>query len=111
MRTTPFLDDAGRLAGEVSVTRDLTELLRTEQALTATRRDLETKLAEIQKSNEHLQATVNDLNWYNSESRLLSEMAELLQACVTHAEACDQITLLAKEVLPRLQKQAARVPA
>ena len=30
---------------------------------------------------------------------------------MTHAEACDQITLLAKEVLPRLQKQAARVPA
>jgi len=108
LKTTPLLDAAGKLVGEITVARDVTSLLRTEESLRATQASLQTRLAAIrdanrklnqemaarskavramQRNNQELAATIRQLEAFHHDSKVLSRMAELLQACTERAEA------------------------
>lgn len=108
LKTTPLLDTAGKLVGEITVARDVTALHRTEESLRAAQASLKVRLAAIrdanrklnqemvartkavramQRNNQELGATVQQLEAFHHDSEVLSRMAELLQACTERAEA------------------------
>ncbi len=108
LKTTPLLDSAGKLIGEITVARDVTELHRTEESLRAAQASLQAQLAAIrdanrklkqemagrvkavhamERNNQELAASVRQLEAFHHDSEVLSRMAELLQACTERAEA------------------------
>lgn len=118
---TPLFDDEGRLCAELTVVRDVSELDHVERSLKAARADLEAKLdqlqstnaslerevqerrdmeAALQNANAELKETVNDLKWFNHESDVFSEMAEILQACRNFDEAFAAISEYGQRLLP-----------
>jgi diguanylate cyclase (GGDEF)-like protein/PAS domain S-box-containing protein len=56
--------------------------------------------ARVQIANDELVALVEELQWHDREMQLLNQMNELLQSCVTLAEAYQVITLTAGELFP-----------
>jgi diguanylate cyclase (GGDEF)-like protein/PAS domain S-box-containing protein len=56
--------------------------------------------ARAQSTNEELLALVEELQWRDKEMHLLNHMNDLLQSCVTQAEAYQVITLSAEELFP-----------
>jgi diguanylate cyclase (GGDEF)-like protein/PAS domain S-box-containing protein len=108
LKTTPLLDAAGKLVGEITVARDVTTLHRTEESLRAAQASLQLRLkaireanrklsqemaarskavSEMQRNNQELAATIQQLEAFHHDSEILSRMAELLQACAERAEA------------------------
>ncbi|MBL8057833.1 MAG: diguanylate cyclase [Anaerolineales bacterium] len=78
------LQREGQYAGTLAVLVNITERLRTEAAL--------------QRVNDYLSHSLNELQQRNTELGLLSELSETLQSCRTSAEA--QVVLA--RLLPRL---------
>ncbi|WP_407572987.1 diguanylate cyclase [Deinococcus altitudinis] len=78
----------------IRVVEDITEIKRAEVALQAAREDLERRVEErtsdLQRLSGELQTQVGELELRNVESRVLSEMSEMLQACFTFREI-DQV--------------------
>ena len=108
IRTTPLVDDDNVLIGEITVARDVTQVLMTEEALRGAQQALEAKLEAVREShpnlarevasrrrseaaqrsaNEALAATVRQLEAFHRDGEALSHMAELLQSCTRHDEA------------------------
>ena len=118
---TPLFDTNAQLYAELTVARDVSELDRVERSLMDARADLETKLdqlqatntnlerevqerremeAALQSANVELKEMVNDLKWFNHESAVFSEMAEILQACRNFDEAFAAISEYGQRLLP-----------
>jgi len=118
---TPLLDAEGRLCAELTVARDVTEFDRVERSLIAAQTDLKTRLDQLQAANAtlereiqerremesalhaantELKETVSDLEWFNRESDIFGEMAEILQACRTFDEAFAAIGEYGQKLLP-----------
>jgi diguanylate cyclase (GGDEF)-like protein/PAS domain S-box-containing protein len=108
LKTSPLLDDQGKLVGEITVARDVTALYRTEESLRAAQANLQQRLTAIrdanrklnqeisarnkavramQRNNQTLATTVRQLEAFHHDSEVLSRMAELLQACTERTEA------------------------
>lgn len=56
--------------------------------------------AQMLTANGELQGLVDELRWRDKEMQLLNHMNELLQSCITQAEAYKVITLSAEELFP-----------
>ena len=56
--------------------------------------------ARVQSTNDELVALVDELQWRDREMQLLNRMNDLLQSCVTLAEAYQVITLTAGDLFP-----------
>ena len=100
IKTTPLIDARGKIIGEITVARDVTELHRTEEALRSAQATLEAKLATIRDANRNLEATVRQLETFQRDAEALSRMAELLQACAERSEAYAVIRETAGELFP-----------
>lgn len=121
IKTTPLVDDRGRLVGEITIARDVTLLHRTEEALQAARSALEAKLAAMREShrtlakevaargkvelaqrraNKALAATVSELEAFHQDGEALSRMAELLQSCTQRDEAYAIVRETARKMFP-----------
>jgi diguanylate cyclase (GGDEF)-like protein/PAS domain S-box-containing protein len=108
IRTTPLFDEQGKLVGEVTVARDVTQLLSAEEALRTAQAALEARLAAVREShrklaremaarrkvesaqrnaNRELATTVRELESFHRDGEALSHMAELLQSCTQRDEA------------------------
>lgn len=53
-----------------------------------------------QTANDELLVMVNELQWRDKQMQLMNQMNELLQSCVTQAEAYRVITLIAGDLFP-----------
>ena len=121
IKTTPLLDDEGRLIGEITVARDVTALHRTEEALRGAQATLEARLAALRESNLNLKreaearrntensmrranvelgATVRQLESFHHDGEALSRMAELLQSCTQRDEAYAIVRETAEHLFP-----------
>jgi diguanylate cyclase (GGDEF)-like protein/PAS domain S-box-containing protein len=119
IRTTPLLDATGQLIGEITVARDVTQLLITEEALRSAQAALEARLQAVreshrslareiasrrkiekaqQRANEALATTVRQLESFHRDGEALSHMAELLQSCTQRDEAY----MIVRETVDRL---------
>ncbi len=78
----------GKAIGIQGIARDITERKRTEEAL--------------QLANTKLEAWVQDLQQRTREMTLLSEMGDILRACLTTEEVYEVIDRVAQEVFPSL---------
>jgi PAS domain S-box-containing protein len=108
IRTTPIFDEQGKLVGEITVARDVTQLLSAEEALRSAQAALEARLAAVREShrklaremaarrkieaeqrlaNRELAANVRKLESFHRDGETLSHMAELLQSCTQREEA------------------------
>ncbi|MEP7207086.1 MAG: GGDEF domain-containing protein [Casimicrobiaceae bacterium] len=108
IRTTPLLDAHGRLIGEITVARDVTQLFSAEEGLRGAQATLEARLTALREShrnlarevvargkveraqhaaNKALAATVRQLEAFHRDGEALSHMAELLQGCTQRDEA------------------------
>jgi diguanylate cyclase (GGDEF)-like protein/PAS domain S-box-containing protein len=56
--------------------------------------------AEVLATNDKLINLVDELQWRDQEMQLLNHMNEILQSCMTQAEAYEVITLSAEELFP-----------
>lgn len=121
LKTTPLTDLHGRLIGEITVARDITEIHRAEEALRNAHDTLEARLAAIGEANRNLSrevssrkkteealraanvamaATVQRLESFHNDGEALSRMAELLQACVMRDEAYSVIRETCEQLFP-----------
>jgi diguanylate cyclase (GGDEF)-like protein/PAS domain S-box-containing protein len=78
-------------------------LVGDEKVIQCNIRDItERKLVEtqVQMANDELLTLVNELQWRDREMQLLNQMNDLLQSCMTQAEAYQVITLTAGELFP-----------
>ncbi|MBN1566444.1 MAG: PAS domain S-box protein [Acidobacteria bacterium] len=80
--------EQGKPMGVQGIARNITERKRTEMAL--------------QEANEKLEAWVKDLEQRTREMTLLSEMGDILRACLTTEEVYEVIVRVAQEVFPVL---------
>ena len=78
----------GKPAGIQGIARDITERKKTEEAL--------------QQANKKLELWVQDLEQRTHEMTLLSEMGDILRACLTTEEVYEVIVRVAQEVFPVL---------
>src|SRR5450631_2499672 len=121
LKTTPLLDDQGKLVGEITVARDVSALHRTEEALRATQATLQARLAAIRdanrnltreisarrradaamrRNNRELAATVRQLESFHRDGETLSHMAELLQSCTQRSEAYEIVRDTGAQLFP-----------
>ncbi|MDO9302252.1 MAG: PAS domain S-box protein, partial [Anaerolineales bacterium] len=78
-------------------------LVDDEKVIQCNIRDItERKQAEtlVQTTNDKLMALVEELQWRDSQMKLMNRMNSLLQSCVTQDEAYQVITLIAKDLFP-----------
>ena len=109
LKTTPLLDSAGQLMGEITIATDITALHEKEQALhiaqqaiqarrlkaireanrSLARQNAARRKAEgaLRKNNQELKATIRQLESFHRDGEMLSHMAELLQSCTQRGEA------------------------
>ena len=78
----------GKAIGIQGIARDITERKKTEEAL--------------QQANKKLEAWVQDLEQRTREMTLLSEMGDILRACLTTEEVYEVIVRVAQEIFPVL---------
>ncbi len=83
--THPILRD-GTVIGVQGIARDITERKRTEEAL--------------QQAKQNLEAWVEELEKRTREMTLLSEMGDLLRACLTTDEVYTVIVRVAQQIFP-----------
>jgi diguanylate cyclase (GGDEF)-like protein/PAS domain S-box-containing protein len=76
----------GKPVGIQGIARDITERKKTEEAL--------------QQANKKLEAWVQELEQRTREMTLLSEMGDILRACLTKEEVYAVIVRVAKEIFP-----------
>jgi diguanylate cyclase (GGDEF)-like protein/PAS domain S-box-containing protein len=76
----------GKPAGIQGIARDITERKRTEEAL--------------QNANRNLEAWVRELEHRTREMTLLSEMGDILRACLTTEEIYEVVVRISKEIFP-----------
>jgi diguanylate cyclase (GGDEF)-like protein/PAS domain S-box-containing protein len=121
IRSFPLFDTGGCHVGELTLARDITALDTAEKSLSAAQADLGAHVAELEQANARLtgeiderrriedtlqstnatlQETVSDLQRFNHESVIFSEMAEVLQACLTFDEAFNAIAEYGERLLP-----------
>lgn len=121
IRSFPLFDAGGCHVGELTLARDITALDAAQKSLSAAQADLEAHVAELEQANARLtgeieerrrvegtlqstnatlQETVSDLQRFNHESVIFSEMAEVLQACLTFDEAYNAIAEYGERLLP-----------
>ena len=77
----------GKPVGVQGIARDITERKKTEEAL--------------QQANKKLEAWVRELEQRTREMTLLSEMGDILRACLTTAEVYEVIKRVAQEIFPQ----------
>ena len=77
----------GKPVGIQGIARDITERTKTEEAL--------------QQANQKLEAWVRELEQRTREMTLLSEMGDILRACLTTAEVYEVIMRVAQEIFPQ----------
>ena len=74
----------------IAVVEDISDIKQAEEELRAARDDLERRVEErttdLQRLSHQLQVQVEELEQRNGESRVLSEMSEMLQACFSFHE-------------------------
>ncbi|GAC1506065.1 MAG: hypothetical protein NVS1B6_13990 [Steroidobacteraceae bacterium] len=108
IKTIPLRNADGQLVGEITISRDITVLYRTDEALHAAQATLQARLASIReanrkltseiaarrdtdaamrRNNKALAATIRQLESFHHDGEALSRMAELLQSCTQRAEA------------------------
>lgn len=104
IRTTPLFDENGVLVGESTITRDLSDIRRAEDALDvakaalkeklAANRNLKTEVASRRKSelamrdmNLAMERTVQKMKALQVENETLLNLSELLQSCTDWEEA------------------------
>ena len=78
----------GKAVGIQGIARDITERKKTEEAL--------------QQANKKLEAWVRELEQRTREMTLLSEMGDILRACVTTEEVYEVIVRVSQEIFPVL---------
>ena len=78
----------GKAIGIQGIARDISERKKTEEAL--------------QQANKKLEAWVQDLEQRTREMTLLSEMGDILRACLTTEEVYEVIVRVAQEIFPVL---------
>jgi diguanylate cyclase (GGDEF)-like protein/PAS domain S-box-containing protein len=121
IKTTPLFDANGVLIGETTISRDVTAMHRTEEALRAAQATLEAKLKAINEANRNLKremasrrkaedsmrsvnetlgSTINQLESVHRDGEALSRMAELLQSCADRDEAYSVVRETAGNVFP-----------
>ncbi len=76
----------GKLVSIQGIVRDVTERKRTEE--------------ELQQANQKLEAWVSELQQRTREMTLLSEMGDMLRACLTTEEAYTVIVRVAQQIFP-----------
>jgi diguanylate cyclase (GGDEF)-like protein/PAS domain S-box-containing protein len=84
----PMVDSAGTIVGTFGISRDITASKRAEQ--------------ELESANSKLTGWNDQLELRNRESVLLGEMGELLQTCVSEAEAHRILSQFAANLWPAL---------
>ncbi|MFB9993335.1 diguanylate cyclase [Deinococcus oregonensis] len=88
----------------ISVIEDISDIKAAEAALRAARDELESRVeertAELQSLSLQLQLQVTELERRNAESKLLGELSEMLQACVSIKEAQDVVAHHASRLFP-----------
>jgi len=121
IKTSPLLDEHGKLVGEITVARDVTALFRTEESLRTAQANLQQRLSTIrdanrklnqeiaarnqavramQRNNQTLAETVRQLEAFHHDSEVLSRMAELLQACTERTEAYSIVRETGSQLFP-----------
>jgi diguanylate cyclase (GGDEF)-like protein/PAS domain S-box-containing protein len=93
----PIIDIDGSIVGTFGISRDITASKQAEQAL--------------ESANSKLTEWVDRLEKRNWESTLLSEMGELLQTCVTEAEAEKTLSQFAGDLFPALSGALSMIKA
>lgn len=67
--------------------------------------------AQVLTTNEELLTLVNELQWRDQQMQLMNRMNELLQSCITPAEAYRVITLCAADLFPGQNGSLAILPS
>lgn len=97
-------DEQGQPRYFISVIEDISSMKETEHQLTRARDELEQRVevrtAELQTLSAQLSERVQELEVRNEETRLLGEMGEMLQACMTLEEAQEVVAQHAGLLLP-----------
>lgn len=84
--STHIISRDGRPVGVQGIARDISERKKTEEAL--------------QQAKQHLEAWVRELEQRTREMTLLSEMGDMLRACLTTDEAYTVIVRVAQQIFP-----------
>ncbi|MGA2263397.1 MAG: diguanylate cyclase [Acidobacteriota bacterium] len=84
--STHIISRDGKPVGLQGIARDITERKRTEEAL--------------QQAKQNLEAWVHELEQRTHELTLLSEMGDMLRACLTTEEAYSVIVRVAQQIFP-----------
>lgn len=121
LKTTPLLDEQGKLVGEITVARDVTALHEQEEALRAAQATLQLRLRALRdanrnlareiaarhkadlamrRNNQALAATVRQLEAFHRDGETLSHMAELLQSCTQRGEAYEIVRETGAQLFP-----------
>ncbi|GEM49285.1 diguanylate cyclase [Deinococcus cellulosilyticus] len=101
----PILDQHGKRVAGVVTGQDITALKNVERELRAARDELELRVQERTRELESLstllQQQVQELEARSQETRLLSEMTEMLQACYTIPEAQEVVAQHVQQLFPQ----------
>lgn len=102
----PILNQAGERVAGVVTGQDITALKSVERELRAARDELEQRVQERTRELESLsgllQAQVKELEARNQETRILSEMTEMLQACYSIQEAQEVVAQHLQQLFPEV---------
>jgi len=100
----PILNEEGERVAGVVTGQDITHLKDTEAALRAARDELEVRVrertAQLEALSRELHEQVRTLEQRNLETRVVSEMSEMLQACFSVEEAQQVVAHHAEQLFP-----------
>lgn len=95
---------SGEAQSFIAMVEDITEIQRAEEELRLAAEDLERRVeartADLTNLSEQLQTQVLELEQRNRETRLLGEMSDMLQACLTISEVEQVVAQHASELFP-----------
>ncbi len=90
----------------IAVVEDISDIKKAEEELLAARDDLERRVHErttdLQRLSHQLQVQVQELEQRNGESRVLSEMSEMLQACFSLHEVEQVVAQHVAQLFPSM---------
>ena len=119
IRTTPLFDEDGVLVGESTITRDISDIRRAEDALEvaktalkdklAANRNLKIEVASRRKSelamrdmNQAMERTVQKMETLHRENETLLHLSELLQSCTDWDEAHAAVLETTQQLFPEI---------